>query len=244
MSEDISSTQDFSENSYANYRYYLEMLSSGLLREEEEEAIVGLRENLGGELLGMTRFMDKLDDWPIFNYARHLLEAEKIDKYLLILYSHALYSGVPRLMTYYEQYTPDGRVICPDCVPALLVTPLLAAWMFAHVSVKSDTLHLLHAIPRKWFGAPSFRANGILTPAGPVSIEVQNGPGSILADITLPPAPRRTAETILHIRALKHMQMDNVAEGAQWVAGIRGDGLVLRGDCPEKISIRIEKARK
>jgi hypothetical protein len=243
MSEDIDSKQEYSENTYANYRYYVEMLSTRLLELKEEEAIVKMREGLGGELLGMTRFLDRLDDWPVFNYARYLLETDRIDKYLLILYAHALYSGCPRHMIYFEQFTADGTVVCPDCVPALLNVPLLTAWMFAHVSTVDGTLHLLHGVPQRWYAAPEFYARDIVTPCGAVSVSVKNAPTQISLEIALSESARAAEMKYVHIRGIRHLQPEQIINGSEWVQDIRGDALLLKDDCPAGMTIQIRRRK-
>ena len=167
---DVLKEEDFIENNYANYRYYLEMLSSMLLPEKYADAIVNMRENLGGELLCMTRFMDWIDDWPVLNYARFLIESGRIEKYLLLLYSHAAHHGEPERMTYYEQVSIDGTVRANDCIPSLLTVPTMLAWCFAYENVNKDKLSLLSAIPKKWYKY-GFSAKGIGYSEGKVDIK-------------------------------------------------------------------------
>ncbi len=54
--------------SYTNYRYWPELLSSGLLPAEMANRVVDARLSAGGQFCGMTRFADHLDDWPLADY--------------------------------------------------------------------------------------------------------------------------------------------------------------------------------
>jgi len=165
--------QDLTENTYANYRYYAEMLSSGLLRPDEARAIVALRETRGGELLGMTRLQSWLDDWPADNYARHYLENDYLDKFHLLYHAHTLHHGNPETGVYYEQVTADGRVCAVDCIPATALTPLMTAWMFCFQPAREDAVYLLRGIPADWHTlGKEFSARGLLTSAGRFSIRV------------------------------------------------------------------------
>lgn len=163
--------QDYLENTYANYRYYLEMLSARCMKREEEAAIVRLRESLGGELLGMTRFLNRVDDWPVFNYARFLLETDRLEKYLLLLYAHTYYHGIPEMMCYYEQIGLDGRAYAPDCVPSILITPLMISWMIAFEPVGERALYLLRGAPEQWYHK-GFSAKGMNTRWGKVNLAI------------------------------------------------------------------------
>ena len=51
-------------SSYANFRYFAEMLSSGYFSDDIAHAISDFRESHTGTLSGMTRFLDHLDDMP------------------------------------------------------------------------------------------------------------------------------------------------------------------------------------
>jgi len=171
------SDQDLTENTYANYRYYPEALSAMLLPEKEADAIVSLRENLGGEFLCMTRFYRWIDDWPVVHYARYLLETGRREKYLLLLYAHTAHHGHPELMCYYEQADTQGAVRAPDCIPSLLTTPILTGWMFAYETMETGDLLLLSAVPDTWFDS-AFSAEGLGFSGGSCDIRLD---GSTLA---------------------------------------------------------------
>lgn len=160
--------QEITENTYANYRYYPEILSSMLLSENYADGISKMRDELGGNLLGMTRFRSWIDNWPVLNYARFLIETGKIEKYLLLLYAHTAHHGHPELMCYYEQIKVWGEVSANDCVPSLLTTPIMLAWAFAYEKM-DGTLSLLSAIPKDWYSRP-FSAIGIGYSGGTVNI--------------------------------------------------------------------------
>lgn len=147
---DQGSDQDLTENTFANYRYYPEILSSMLLEDDQAKAIMKLRENIGGELLGMTRLLDRLDNWPVIHYARYLLETGNINKYIMLLYAHVCHHGRPDFMCYYEQVTADGKVIYYDCVPSLLTAPIMTSWMFAYETMRENKLVLLSGVPLEW----------------------------------------------------------------------------------------------
>lgn len=179
--------QDFLENTYANYRYYPEALSAALLTPEQSDAIVELRRDRGGEALGMCRFRHGIDEWPGSNYARFLLETDRIDSYLLLYYSHMCHHGLRDVLTYYEQVTLDGAIMAPDCIPSLLLVPMMTAWMFCFEPVGEDALYLCRAVPRRWFRAgEKFSVKGLMTSLGPISLEVRVIAEVVEATIQLP----------------------------------------------------------
>lgn len=213
--------QDLTENTYANYRYYPEALSAMLLEPRQAQAIVAAREALGGECLGMTRFFGWLDDWPVVHYARYLLETGHVEKYLLLLYAHTAHHGDPDRMCYYEQVSVDGAVIAPDCIPSLLTTPILTAWMFAYETVADCRLILLKAIPKAWF-SQAFSARGVGFSGGSCDFVYAQGKLEISFSAPL------ECEAELVWRSRSTLCTKDLAQGAEWVDRIQANRLILK----------------
>jgi len=108
--------------SYTNYRYWPELLSSCVLPREKMIAIVKARLESGGQFLGMTRFMDHLDDWPLAEYLEGLWQLGFYDDYRLSLWGHICYHQEKEHLTAYEQVTlPPGHKVADYCLPCQLV---------------------------------------------------------------------------------------------------------------------------
>lgn len=186
--------QDIGENCYACYRYYPEALSAMLLPNDLANGAESLRENLGGEILGMTRFYSHIDNWPILHHARYLIETENIDKYLLLLYAHTEHHGNREKLCYYEQVDLCGKVRANDCLPSLLTTPCMVGWMFAYEKM-NGTLSLLSAIPKAWF-KNGFKAFNIGYSSGKINFECD---GNTLS-VSFSPPLVKTAELVIRDR--------------------------------------------
>jgi len=117
-----SSLTDTREASYTNYRYWPELLSSGILPRELAERVVNARLSAGGQFCGMTRFADWLDDWPLADYLFALWRLGRKDDFLLSLYGHVAYHQADGHLTAYEQVTfPPGKEKAAYCLPCQLV---------------------------------------------------------------------------------------------------------------------------
>ncbi len=111
-----------SKASYTNYRYWPELLSSGLLPREMANRIVDARLAAGGQFCGMTRFADHLDDWPLADYLRGLWLLGRKSDFLLSLYGHIAYHQAEGHLTAYEQVSfPPGKRLADYCLPCQLV---------------------------------------------------------------------------------------------------------------------------
>ncbi len=218
MREQGDAEQEYTENNYANYRYYPEMLGTMLLPKPYADGVKALRENLGGELLCMTRFMRHLDDWPVLHYARFLLENGYIDKYLTLLYAHACHHGRPDLMCYYEQVSPVGKVHAEDCVPSLLTVPTMVAWQFAYETVDNERLSLLAGIPKAWY-AEGFAVKDLGVSFGTVDITAH----SKEVTIAFSQVPTKTVSLVL-----RHCDTVTVIDGGEFVDSQEGNVLILK----------------
>ena len=98
------------------------MLSSGILTDELAGRVVSARLTGGGQFLGMTRFMDRLDDWPLYEYLLGLWRLGRRDDFLYSLYGHIACHQVEGHLTAYEQMSlPPGQKVADYCLPCQLV---------------------------------------------------------------------------------------------------------------------------
>jgi len=115
----LTATRDAS---YTNYRYWPELLSSGLLPRDMANRIVHARLRAGGQFCGMTRFSDHLDDWPLADYLYGVWSLGRRDDFLLSLYGHVACHQAEGHLTAYEQVTfPPGKERAAYCLPCQLV---------------------------------------------------------------------------------------------------------------------------
>jgi len=108
--------------SYTNYRYWPELLSSGILSTDLANRVVKARLSAGGQFCGMTRFADHLDDWPLADYLYGLWSLGRKKDFLFSLYGHVAYHQAEGHLTAYEQMSfPPGRPQADYCLPCQLV---------------------------------------------------------------------------------------------------------------------------
>lgn len=172
--EAVKLEQDPGENAYANYRYYPEILSSCVLDKKYEDAMLRMREALGGELMGMTRFGHGTDDWPAYNMALNFLERGRHEKFRNLLFAHAAHHGLIDFHIYYEQVAMNAKkefVIRDSCIPSIVLNNLMINMMFAYETMNGGEIHLMKCIPADWVGKKSFSAEGVYAGSGSYNIE-------------------------------------------------------------------------
>ncbi len=167
--------QDLTENCYANYRYYPEMLSSCMLDPEYERSILRMREAIGGEFLGMIRWFSGADDWPAYNLAINYMERGEREKFLKLLYAHAAHHGLLDFHIYYEQITLGDEkfsIKADTSVPSIMLNNLMLNMMFCYENVDCTKIELLKAIPYEWLGREEFSIENVYTSKGRLSLNV------------------------------------------------------------------------
>ncbi|MDR3234391.1 MAG: carbohydrate-binding family 9-like protein, partial [Planctomycetaceae bacterium] len=236
--------QDLTENTYANYRYYPEMLSSMLLSEEQAASLVRMREDRGGELLAMTRLHERIDNWPVVHYARYLIESGRIDKYLLLLYAHTLYHGVPDKMCYSEQVYPNGKWGAADCIPSLLTTPIMLSWTFAYETMPDaqgkQQLQLLRAVPQDWYNK-GFAAHSLGCSDGKLDLDVEADDAAVTISGHLT-GGQFSVPVVLYTRFNHHLQTADILEGLDHIEKIEGDRITLKKEMVQ-FSLKIRRTK-
>lgn len=114
---------------YTNYRYWLELLSSGVLPADLCDRIIRARLASGGQFLGMTRLnKTRLDDWPLHHWLDGLWQHARYQDFQLSLWGHIFYHQAEDHLTAYESvHMPPGRQSAPYCLPCQLVAVRAAA---------------------------------------------------------------------------------------------------------------------
>jgi hypothetical protein len=108
--------------SYTNYRYWPELLSSGVLPDDLMRRVVDARLNGGGQWLGMTPFDDHADNWPLMHYLDALWSLRMRSEYAYVLWGHILFHQARGHYTAYEQVSlPPGASEADYCLPCQLV---------------------------------------------------------------------------------------------------------------------------
>ena len=185
-------------SSYANFRYWVETLSSSFFESDVVHAISDFRESHTGTLSGMTRCLDHLDDMPTDGYAYSSMQLARTQPFQVLLFGHAanyhsrgvfnapeqmsLYGdGVPGLWTYSDSFRAylkaEDEVDIDFCVPSTTLPATMVRWMILFEERDQDKIALFRTAPCRFFA-----------PGGHTVIELVRGAtrfGSVIANVSV-----------------------------------------------------------
>ncbi|MGI5816820.1 MAG: hypothetical protein ACOX9R_01850 [Armatimonadota bacterium] len=177
--------------SYCNYRYFPEMISAGVLPARVVRRVLDWRLAHGGEMLAMTRFIDHLDDWPVLNVARALLETGEIERFELLLYAHLAHHHAagwldgPEQVKIFPDESGARRYHAGQVVPSQVVAPQMLRWALAYEPRDAEMLLIAPAVPADWI-AHGLSARGLPTRWGRVDLSLRRAGERIEVDLRLP----------------------------------------------------------
>jgi hypothetical protein len=140
------------------HRCYAELLQPGVLPDEQTETIIDCMRAYGATTLGVVANVERphpqgrdILGFISYGYAQALLRLDRIDEYLLFLYSHRYHdhSRGSWMAGEVSGITGDGTLFC---IPAQQTIPLLLRWALVFEDPDAERLYFGRALPRRWVG--------------------------------------------------------------------------------------------
>jgi hypothetical protein len=138
------------------HRPYAELLQADVLPPHLASQVVDCMRAHGATTLGVVanvwRFQDdgrEILGFISYGYAQALLRLDRIEEFLLFLYSHRYHAHTRGSWTAGEVtgITGDSATYC---VPAQQTVPLLVRWMLVLEDSDEDRVYLAKGVPREW----------------------------------------------------------------------------------------------
>lgn len=162
------------------HRAYSELLQAGILPEDLANTVIDCMRAYGATTLGVVANVEPphpqgrdILGFISYGYALELLRQDRVEEYLLFLYSHRYHDHSRGSWTAAEVsgITGDSTLYC---IPAQMTIPLLMRWMFVLEDADEDRLYLGRALPREWvLSGKEMRIESVPTRWGRVSFSVQ-----------------------------------------------------------------------
>jgi hypothetical protein len=166
------------------HRPYAELLQADILSEDLSNLIIDCMRAYGGTTLGVLANIEPphaegrdILGFISYGYAQALLRLDRIEEFLLFLYSHRYHDHTRGSWTAGEVAGIDGDNAL-FCIPAQLTIPILMRWMLVLEDSDEDRLYFGKGLPREWvISGKEIRIERAPTRWGRVSMK-------ILADAT------------------------------------------------------------
>jgi len=138
------------------HRPYAELLQADILSEELSNLIIDCMRAYGGTTLGVLANIEPphaegrdILGFISYGYAQALLRLDRIEEFLLFLYSHRYHDHTRGSWTAGEVAGIDGDNAL-FCIPAQLTIPILMRWMLVLEDSDEDRLYFGKGLPREW----------------------------------------------------------------------------------------------
>lgn len=242
--------------SFANFGFYPFLLYSGMVDADTASAILAYREQRGGEVLGTSRFGsgpphgERLDDWPIALLGWALVNADRIDKFLLTYYSDMAHLRMPDIFTAYEQVGIKDRgghsgrgITCGHNICSTLATPRMTKYMLVFEERDQALLWLNRAAPEAWLeDGRRTLVKSAPTRWGNIEYEIESHIRRRYVSARIDFAGRACDELAIHLqlRHPEHRMMRGVTVNDRpWEHWDR-DKAIIRLPCPQATTFHIE----
>jgi hypothetical protein len=176
------------------HRPYAELLQADILPPNLANLVVDCMRAYGATTLGIVANVEPphadgrdMLGFISYGYAQMLLRLDRIEEYLLFLYSHRYHDHTRGSWTAGEVSGIDGDTAL-FCIPAQLTIPLLVRWMLVLEDSDENKLYLAKGLPRDWVvSGREIRIDGAPTRWGKVSLKMVANPSTrtVAADVEL-----------------------------------------------------------
>jgi hypothetical protein len=176
------------------HRCYAELLQAGVIPDRQANTVIDCMRSYGATTLGIVANVEHphpggrdILGFISYGYAQALLRLDRIEEYILFLYSHRYHVHSRGSWTAGEVtgITGDGALFC---IPSQLTIPLLVRWMLVFEDPDADRLYLGRALPRKWVASGNpIEIQNAPTRWGRVNYRLESGGNNqLVAAVTLP----------------------------------------------------------
>lgn len=232
------------------HRPYAELLQADVLPADLANLVINCMRAYGATTLGVVANVGRphpgyreILGFISYGYAQMLLRLDRVEEFLLFLYSHHYHDHTRGSWTAGEVSDINGGTAL-FCIPAQQTIPLLVRWMLVLEHSDEDVLYLAKGIPRSWLvsGKP-VRIENAPTRWGRVSLELQAEPsGRSIAGKILLATSGKPSQIHLKLRLPLQYALSRVTVNGRdaKLAGNRNDTVVISTGQQKQFDIRAQ----
>ncbi len=219
------------------HRPYSELLQADILPARQANTVIDCMRACGATTLGVVANVGRarpggraILGFISYGYAQALLRLDRIEEYLLFLYSHRYHDHTRGSWVAGEVSGITGGTAL-FCIPAQQTIPLLVRWMLVLEDSDAERLYLAKGVPREWIASgKKIAMEQAPTRWGRVSFHMQADPGThrVVTRVALPqgPAPKEL-HVKLRVPVTWRVSSVTVNGRAAALAGVHNDTVVI-----------------
>ncbi|HEY1463134.1 MAG TPA: Tat pathway signal protein [Terriglobales bacterium] len=174
------------------HRAYSELLQADMMPDDLANLVIDCMRSYGATTLGVVANVERphpdgrdMLGFISYGYAQMLLRLDRIQEYLLFLYSHRYHDHTRGSWIAGEVSGIDGDHAL-FCIPAQLTIPLLVRWMLVLEDSDDDKLYFAKGIPRDWLASEKeIKIEQAPTRFGRVSLRMKAAANKVTANVEL-----------------------------------------------------------
>jgi hypothetical protein len=219
------------------HRPYAELLHADVIPHGQANTVADCMRAYGATTLGVLANVGRANPngrailgFISYGHAQMLLRLDRVEEYLLFLYSHAFHDHTRGSWTAGEVSGINGGTAI-FCMPAQLTIPILVRWMLVLEDSDADVLYLGKGLPRNWVvSGKEIRIDRAPTRWGRVnfSIAADTASGKLSASVSLTGAG---APKVLHVklRIPGNKKLEDLTVNGQpaTIGGLHGDTVII-----------------
>ncbi|MBZ5622841.1 MAG: Tat pathway signal protein [Acidobacteriia bacterium] len=184
------------------HRPYAELVMADVLPHPLANQVVETMGNYGATTIGVLANVGgsrAVLGFIAYGYAAMLLRLDRIEEYLLFLYSHRFHDHTPGSWTAGEVAGINGGT-ATFCIPAQQTIPIVVRWMLVLEDSDEDRLYFGKGLPREWVASgQTIKIDQAPTRWGRVHFTLTAKPASksVIATVEL---PRTASPKELHVK--------------------------------------------
>jgi hypothetical protein len=214
------------------HRPYTELVHADILPVDLANLTVDTMRAYGATTMGVVANVGRLNPggrailgFISYGYAQMLLRLDRVEEYLLFLYSHRFHDHTPGSWTAGEVAGITGGTAL-FCIPAQQTIPLLVRWMLVLEDSDADRLYLGKGLPKEWVasGKP-ISIHGAPTRFGRVDFSLATANGRTTATVNL---ARAGSPAELHVKLRGRTGAVQINGRPATLAGPHNDTAIIR----------------
>jgi hypothetical protein len=226
------------------HRAYAELLQADVLPANMANLVIDCMRAYGAMTLGVVANVEPphpegrdILGFISYGYAQMLLRLDRVEEFLLFLYSHRYHDHTRGSWTAAEVAGIDGDTAL-FCIPAQQTIPLLVRWMLVLEDSDEERLYLARGLPRDWVASgKEIRINRAPTRWGRISFKLTTMPEAknTVASIELarPGSPKEV-----------HLKLRLPAQNKLQKVRVNGRVTNLRGPLNDTVVIETQNERR